>query len=251
MLISHAVSPAVRYAPESRAQSLAVRYAGREGAALLDPLIHEEFPGTIALVSSFGTESAVLVALVAEVEPELPVLFLDTGKLFGETLRYRDKLVKLLGLRNVQTLEPAPEALERLDPDGLLWQRDVEACCGVRKVAPLDHALERYDAWISGRKRFQADTRAAIPVIEASEEGHVKINPLAAWSRERLEEEFQRRGLPRHPLEADGYPSVGCYTCSTRVEPGADPRSGRWAGMAKTECGIHRPSRSKDKGSDI
>ncbi|HYD32746.1 MAG TPA: phosphoadenylyl-sulfate reductase [Azospirillaceae bacterium] len=251
MLAPSPLTATSRSKPEERAKLLAARYAGLDGADFLRPLIKTEFPGRIALVSSFGTESAVLLALAAEADPAVPVLFIDTGKLFGETLRYRDQLVARLGLTDVRTIRPDPGALSRLDSDGMLWNRDVDGCCGVRKVAPLDKALKEFDAWISGRKRFQSSTRAAIPGIEASEEGHIKINPLALWDRERLDLEFTRRALPRHPLEADGFPSVGCYTCSARVEPGADPRSGRWAGMAKTECGIHRPSRSQNNGADI
>lgn len=250
-LHAHAQAHPHHPTPEERAAELLARYQGLDGAALLHPLITVEFPGQIALVSSFGTESAVLLALAAEVAPDLPVLFVDTGKHFGETLRYRDQLVQRLGLTNIQTVRATAEALTRLDPDGMLWQRDVDACCGVRKVAPLDHALVDYVAWISGRKRFQASSRAAIPLIEGADDGKIKVNPLALWRKERLEDEFTRRGLPRHPLEADGFLSLGCYTCSERVASGADPRSGRWAGLAKVECGIHRPSQARVLGEGI
>lgn len=248
----HGQAARTEHAPgtlEAQAAELALRHAALDGAGLLRPLIEREFHRRIAVVSSFGTESAVLLALAAEVDPAIPVIFLDTGKLFGETLRYRDQLVERLGLRDVRTLQPDAGALARLDPDSMLWQRDADACCHVRKVEPLDHALSGFTAWISGRKRYQGATRTAIPLIEAAGD-HIKINPLASWTRERLEEEFKRRDLPRHPLEADGFLSIGCYTCSSRVEAGADPRAGRWAGTAKVECGIHRPSRRSNIGSD-
>ena len=223
---------------DARAAALAARFGGLEGAALLAAVARDAFPGRIALVSSFGTESAVLLALAAEADPAFPVIFVNTGKLFGETLRYRDQLVRRLGLTDVRTIGPTAEELADGDPDGLLFTRSPDACCHLRKTIPLDRALQRVDAWVTGRKRFQAATRAALPLFEAGE-GKVKINPLASWDRRRIEEEFARRDLPRHPLEADGFLSIGCFTCTERVAPGADPRSGRWAGTAKTECGIH------------
>lgn len=231
------------------ARVLADRYAGLDGADLLRPLIETEFSGRIALVSSFGTESAVLLALAAEVDPGLPIIFIDTLKLFGETKRYRDTLAQRLGLTNIVTVQPDRGDLEARDRDDLLFQRDPDGCCHIRKVLPLERALTGYSAWITGRKRFQSTTRAAIEPIEFSD-GRFKINPLATWSRERIETEFDRRDLPRHPLEADGFLSIGCMPCTTRVSPGEDVRAGRWAGMSKTECGIHSPIRSSAQGID-
>ncbi len=223
-----------------RVAGLAERYGRLEGAVLLNALLRDEFDGRVAVVSSFGTESAVLLAMAAETDPSFPVLFVNTGKLFGETLRYRDKLVSALGLTGVRTIGPTDADLKAEDADGLLFTRSHDACCHLRKTVPLDRALEGFDAWVTGRKRFQATTRAALPLFEAEEgTGRIKINPLAHWDRERIDQEFARRNLPRHPLEADGFLSVGCFTCTERVAPGADPRSGRWAGTAKTECGIH------------
>ncbi|HEY0838418.1 MAG TPA: phosphoadenylyl-sulfate reductase [Azospirillum sp.] len=227
---------AARTFPEVAA--LAERYGRLDGAELLNAVMREAFAGRIALVSSFGAESAVLLALAAEVDPAVPVVFINTGKLFGETLRYRDQLVKALGLTDVRTIGPDPADVAEADGDSLLWQRAPDACCHLRKTVPLRAALEGFDAWITGRKRFQATTRAVLPLFEA-QDGKVKVNPLAPWDRDRLDAEFARRGLPRHPLEEDGFLSIGCYTCTERVAPGADPRSGRWAGQAKTECGIH------------
>lgn len=224
-------------APARHAIDLNRRFAHLSGAAVIDA-IRRECPGRLAVVSSFGTESAVLLALVAEVDPTIPVIAVDTGKLFGETLRYRDDLARRLGLTDLRVVRPDAAALAERDGDGLLFTRDADACCHIRKTLPLDRALEGFDAWITGRKRFQSATRADLPLFEA-QNGRIKVNPLAAWTRRRIEEEFTRRDLPRHPLEADGFPSVGCYTCTDRVAPGADLRSGRWAGTAKTECGIH------------
>lgn len=220
------------------AAELGVRFAAATPHQVLEAALGELFSGKIALVSSFGTEAAALLALAADVDRNIPVLFIDTGKLFGETLRYREQVASFLGLTNVQTVHPDRELLSRRDPEDMLWHGDPDACCHVRKTLPLAGALEPYDAWITGRKRFQSATRAAIPVFE-EQDGWIKVNPLASWSKADLEDEFERRGLPRHPLEADGFLSVGCYTCTERVAPGADPRSGRWSGKGKTECGIH------------
>lgn len=223
----------------ARIDDLAARYGHLAGEALLRPLIEHEFAGGIALVSSFGAEAAVLLHMVAAVDPGTPVLFLDTQKHFGETLRYRDTLVAQLGLTDVRTLTPDPDAVARHDPDGMLWRRAPDACCALRKVVPLKAALRPFAAWISGRKRYHGGERAALPVIEA-EGGRVKINPLAPLSACDLEAEFAARGLPRHPLVADGFLSIGCMPCTSRPVRAADPRSGRWAESEKTECGIHQ-----------
>ncbi len=200
----------------------------------------DEFRGRIALVSSFGADSAVLLHLVAEADPAMPVLFLDTGKLFTETLVHRDRLARRLGLRDLRVLRPDPAELAAADPFGGLWSTDPDGCCALRKTAPLERALAGFDVWISGRKRHQAATRAALPPFENDEAGRLKANPLAAWSAEALEAHRVAHGLPAHPLVAEGYPSIGCHPCTSRVLPGEDPRAGRWRGRGKTECGIHR-----------
>lgn len=221
-----------------RVEALSQQYHGLHGEALLRPMIEHEFKGRIALVSSFGTESAVLLQMAAAIDPALPILFIDTGKLFGETLRYRDELVALLGLTDVRTVRPSALKIQERDPDMMLWQKDADACCFTRKVEPLAQALKGFDAWITGRKRYQGGARTTLPPIEV-DAGFVKINPLAGMSFSDIEAAFETHHLPRHPLEAEGFPSVGCYTCSARVAPGADRRSGRWVGTAKNECGIH------------
>lgn len=205
----------------------------------------QEYRGRIAVVSSFGAESAVLLALVGERDPAVPVLFLDTVKHFPETLAYRHRLVAMLGLRDVRTIQASAEALAARDPSGALHAFDADACCALRKVEPLERALAPFDAWVTGRKRMQGATRAALPLSER-EDGRLKVNPLAAWTAGDVEAEMRRRDLPRHPLVAQGYRSIGCSPCTQAVLPGADPRSGRWAALAKTECGIHRPSRATD-----
>jgi phosphoadenosine phosphosulfate reductase len=226
-----------------QAVDLTVRYGDLDGEDLLCPLIEKEFSGRIALVSSFGTEAALLLDMVARIDRRTPVIFLDTGKLFGETLRYRDALVARLGLGEVRTVTPDPTALAQRDPDGVLWHDNPNACCALRKVEPLARALAGFAAWISGRKRFQGGDRVALPAIEATD-GRLRINPLAPWSRERIAREFAARGLPRHPLEADGFLSIGCMPCTDRVAPDEDPRAGRWRGQDKTECGIHTAPRA-------
>ena len=218
---------------------MAARIADREAAALaLLEGARRRFAGRLALVSSFGAESAVLLDLVARTDPGLPVIFLDTGKLFPETLAYREQLARRLGLRDVRDIRPDPA---RLDPDPALWQRDPDLCCWQRKVEPLDAALEGFEAWITGRKRFQGALRETLPEEEAGPDGRVKINPLAGWDRDDLQAYFAARDLPRHPLEAAGYRSIGCLTCTRPVVAGEAARAGRWTGMARTECGIHLP----------
>ncbi len=204
-----------------------------------------DHPGRVAVVSSFGADSAVLLALVAEIDPATPVVFVDTRQHFPETLAYRDTLVRHLGLSDVRSIGAADTELVANDPAAELWKYDPDACCALRKVTPLDRALAPFDAWISGRKRHQSATRAALPVSERVG-GKTKLNPLAAWTADEIEAEMVARGLPRHPLSLEGYPSIGCATCTRTVASGEDPRSGRWSGTGKTECGIH-----KDAGAGI
>jgi phosphoadenosine phosphosulfate reductase len=192
----------------------------------------------LALVSSFGTESAALLKVMADVDPAIPVIFLDTGWLFEETLAYRDTLIAVLGLRDVRSIKPLEEVLSRQDPDRELWFSDPDACCRIRKVEPLARALKPFAAWINGRKRFQGGARAEIPVVE-DDGAKLKFNPFANVSREEIEAIYKLAKLPPHPLIASGYLSVGCMPCSSRTAPDENARAGRWRGRAKTECGIH------------
>jgi phosphoadenosine phosphosulfate reductase len=192
----------------------------------------------LALVSSFGTESAALLKVMADVDPAIPVIFLDTGWLFEETLAYRDTLIATLGLSDVRSVKPLQETLSREDGNRELWFSDPDACCRIRKVEPLARALKPFGAWINGRKRFQGGLRAAIPVVE--DDGiRLKFNPFANVSRETIEAIYAQAKLPPHPLAAQGYLSVGCMPCSSRTSPDEDARAGRWRGRPKTECGIH------------
>jgi phosphoadenosine phosphosulfate reductase len=192
----------------------------------------------LVLVSSFGTESAALLKVMADVDPAIPVIFLDTGWLFEETLAYRDTLIEKLGLRDVRSIKPLDETLSREDPDRELWFSDPDACCRIRKVEPLKRALAPFAAWINGRKRFQGGLRADIPVVE--QDGiRLKFNPFANVSREQIEAIFKESNLPPHPLTASGFLSVGCMPCTSRTSPDEDARAGRWRGRPKTECGIH------------
>jgi phosphoadenosine phosphosulfate reductase len=192
----------------------------------------------LALVSSFGTESAALLKVMADVDPAIPVIFLDTGWLFEETLAYRDTLIATLGLRDVRSIKPLEETLSREDPNRELWFSDPDACCRIRKVEPLARALAPFSAWINGRKRFQGGLRAAIPVVE--QDGiRLKFNPFANVTREEIEAIYAAAKLPPHPLVASGFLSVGCMPCTSRTSPDEDARAGRWRGRPKTECGIH------------
>lgn len=217
-------------------------FRGSSTQEMLESVVRDNLAGEIALVSSFGAESAVLLHLVAQVDPGVPVLFLETGKHFPETLAYRDELVERLGLKNLVNLYPCLGELEARDETGLRWSYDPDGCCEIRKVKPLARALAGYDATFTGRKAFQAATRTHLPRFEidtSDTQGRLKINPLIDWDASQIEGYMIQHDLPRHPLVAQGYPSIGCSPCTSMVAPGEDPRSGRWKGWDKTECGIH------------
>lgn len=223
-------------------------YGHLQAGELLRVMIKEEFKGEISLVSSFGAGSALLLSLVAEVDDALPVLFLETGKHFPETLEYVDALTEHLGLKNVKLLTPDPKLIQNIDKDGTLWSNQPNRCCWLRKVEPLQRALNEMNinALITGRKRYQTEQRANMDTIELHEDGRFRINPLAHWTKEDIKHAFKKRGLPEHPLVEKGYPSIGCAPCTRMVQPGEDERAGRWAhtiglpgGDQKSECGIH------------
>ncbi|MEL7188433.1 MAG: phosphoadenylyl-sulfate reductase [Pseudomonadota bacterium] len=219
-------------------------FRGSSTLEMLEGVIKDSLAGDIAIVSSFGAESAVLLHLVAQVNANIPVLFLETGKHFAETLEYRDLLVERIGLANLQVLIPDAQDIAAKDESGLRWSYDPDGCCEIRKVKPLEKALAEYDASFTGRKAFQSSTRANLPRFEidtSDAQGRLKINPLIDWSAEDIAAYFEEHALPRHPLIAKGFPSIGCEPCTHKVAPGEDPRSGRWKGWDKTECGIHKP----------
>ncbi len=227
---------------KTNAEALAERFSALGPQAVLRLAIEDLFPGRIALVSSFGADSAVLLHMVAEIDKATPVLFLDTLHLFPETLAYRDELIGRFGLENPITLKPDPEELAKDDPENFLWSSDPDRCCAIRKIEPLAKALEDYDAWITGRKRFQAATRAALPFFE-SDGARIKINPLATWTQADIKAYFEKHDLPKHPLVAKNFLSIGCLPCTSPVRPGEDARAGRWRGRGKTECGVHIPAK--------
>jgi len=206
----------------------------------------------LALVSSFGAESAVLLHMAAQLKPDIPVLFLDTGMLFGQTLDYRQRLAARLGLTDVRDLRPQHQDLAVHDPGADLWKTDTDTCCHIRKVLPLDRALDGFDGWITGRKRFHGGERMRMKVVENGGP-HIKFNPLANWTKEQIDAYAAEHDLPPHPLVEFGYPSIGCWPCTSPVEEGEDVRAGRWAGSDKSECGIHleRSVPAIEVGGDI
>jgi phosphoadenosine phosphosulfate reductase len=225
---------------QADADALNARFKGVDAATMLRALFAEGALGRVAVVSSFGTESAVLLHLVAQADPATPVIFVDTLKMFPETLEYRDRLIAHLGLTNNAVVTPDPAVLAAKDESGLRWSYDPDGCCAIRKVEPLARAKAGLDSWISGRKAFQSVTRENLPRFEV-EDGRMKVNPLGDWTKDDLDAYFEDHDLPRHPLEAQGFLSVGCQPCTSPVLPGEDPRAGRWRGWDKTECGIHLP----------
>jgi len=230
--------PEANLAAFEEAAALEVRYGEAGPAEIIARAVERFGIADIAAISSFGADSAVLLDMIARVDRDLPVIFLDTGKHFGETLEYRDRLVADLGFSDIRVVRPKGDAVLDADPDGNLHKTDTESCCAVRKVEPMARAVAPFRAWFTGRKRFQAATRQAMPAFEAVGE-RLRINPLAKWGTSELADYMRRHELRENPLVAYGYLSVGCFPCTEPVASGGDARSGRWAGRTKTECGIH------------
>ena len=234
-----AENEAANFADTDSAARLSAKFAGMDTRELMRLVIEEICSLTGSrLSSSFSADSAVLLHMVAQIDKTTPVLFIDTRVLFAETLAYRDELMTHLGLSKVITIGPKPALLAVEDPENFLWASNPGRCCEIRKVLPLAEALEGFDAWISGRKRFQAHTRNGLALFE-SEGGRVKINPLAHWPAVKIRDYLDAFDLPRHPLVAKNYFSIGCIPCTSPVKPGEDPRAGRWRGSSKVECGLH------------
>ena len=222
-----------------RVAALNARYRHHSATAVLEHALEDPDLGQVALVSSFGADSVVLLHLVSVLAPETPVIFIDTRMLFPETLAYQRDLADRLPLCDIRTIRARKTRTDFDDPDGTLHQFSTDACCNIRKVEPLERALQGFDGWITGRKRFQNADRGSIDFFEPEGDTRIKVNPLAHWGAEDLQDYIVNNALPRHPLVAMGYPSIGCAPCTSKVAPGEDPRSGRWRGQAKTECGIH------------
>jgi phosphoadenosine phosphosulfate reductase len=243
------IDTAPRYT-ETDAIRLNNMFRGRDTFEMLEIVLKENMLGDAAIVSSFGAESAVLLHLIGSIDPHVPVLFLETGKHFPETLAYRDALIAKIGLKDVRNITPDSEALAKKDETGLRWSYDPDGCCEIRKIIPLKAALAPFDAQFTGRKAFQSKTRAALPRFEI-EEGRLKVNPLADWDKARIEAYMAEHDLPKHPLVEQGYLSIGCAPCTSIVKPGEDPRSGRWRGWDKVECGIHTPVADPDDPANL
>ncbi|MGZ3215700.1 phosphoadenylyl-sulfate reductase [Paracoccus sp. T5] len=224
---------------DTRAERLNDRYRHHAAIEVLRRAVTDPDLGRVSLVSSFGAESVVLLHMVSLVAPGLPVLFIDTQMLFPETLDYQRQVAAKLGLTNVQVITASDEEIARNDPDGTLHKVNPDACCDFRKTVPLERVLSGYDAWITGRKRFQNGQRAALEFFEPEPPTRLRVNPLAHWRPEDVQDYMVENALPRHPLVAQGYPSIGCAPCTSKVAPGEDPRAGRWRGREKSECGIH------------
>lgn len=223
-----------------RVAELNKRYAHHAAIDVLRHALKDRDVGKVAMVSSFGAESVALLHLVAVVNPNTPVLFLDTEMLFRETLDYQHEVAQKLGLTDVRILHPDPDDAARLDPDGQLNLTDPDACCNFRKTVPLARALDGFDAWITGRKKYQGGARKELDFFEEEAgTGRIKINPLVHWQRDDTREYMVNNKLPKHPLVSQGYPSIGCEPCTSKVKPGEDERAGRWRGKDKEECGIH------------
>ncbi len=223
----------------ARAAALNTRYRHHSATAVLERALSDPTVGRIAMVSSFGAESVALLHMVAVIDPATPVLFIDTQMLFPETLAYQAEVAERLGLRNLRRISARALDLTIEDRDGTLHQRDTDACCDLRKTRPLERALHGFDAWITGRKRYQSGTRAALDFFETDGAHRLKINPLAHWDPADVQDYMINNRLPRHPMVARGYPSIGCAPCTSPVAAGEDPRAGRWRGETKEECGIH------------
>jgi phosphoadenosine phosphosulfate reductase len=231
---------------EQRLNALNAAYKHRAAIPVLREALKDPLIGTVAMVSSFGAESVVLLHLLASIDRTTPILFVDTEMMFPETLSYQEEVSAAFGLTDVRRISATADLLQKTDPNGALHKTDTNACCDLRKTRPLQTALSGFDTWITGRKRFQSGLRQDLPLFELDKDDRIKINPLAHWKRQDLFAYIRDNDLPRHPLVAQGYPSIGCAPCTQRPTNPNDARSGRWVGSEKTECGIHFDTPSID-----
>lgn len=230
--------------PETALSALNEQVENHDPSQVLGLVLQAADYGRVALVSSFGAESIVLLHMVSRIKPNLPVLFIDTQMLFKETLAYQRDVARQLGLTDMRRIRPNPLEVGDVDPLGQLNSADKDACCALRKTRPLQQALSGFDTWISGRKRFQSGSRRELQVFEHDENDRIKLNPLAHWQPKDLQDYIDAHDLPRHPLLSKGFASIGCAPCTSPIEDGEDARAGRWRDSEKTECGIHFPKAS-------
>jgi phosphoadenosine phosphosulfate reductase len=229
-------------------EALNQRYDGLTPLAILEDALQHRAFSRPTVVSSFGAESSVMLHMIAQLRPDIPVYLIDTGKLFDETLRFRDRLQHVLGLEDVRCIAPRLDEIQSTDPDGTLHRHNPDQCCHLRKTVVLERALAPFDSWINGRKRYQSELRSIMPIAEYAD-GRAKLNPLANWRSEEIRDYALTHNLPVHPLVMQGYHSIGCFPCTSKVSADVNPRAGRWAGLEKSECGIHNaPKRRPDKG---
>jgi phosphoadenosine phosphosulfate reductase len=199
-----------------------------------------EFAPRIAMTSSFGAEGIVLIDKLARIAPNIPIIYLDTGFQFKETDELKERLRARYHLNLIEHRTALSTTEQAAIYGDRLYARDPDLCCRLRKVEPLRRALKGFDAWIAALRRDQSPTRVGIRLIEWNAQHElIKINPLAAWTRQKVWDYIVRHNLPYHPLYDEGYASIGCAPCTRRVEAGAHERSGRWDGETKLECGIH------------
>ena len=224
---------------DARAARLNDRYKHHAATEVLRRALRDPDLGDVTMVSSFGSESVVLLHMVSVVAPGTPVLFIDTQMLFQETLDYQIEVAEKLQLTDVRVIRATEREVALNDPDGTLHQFNTDACCDFRKTIPLERELSKFDAWITGRKRFQGGQRTELEFFESEPPSRLRINPLARWTTADLAAYMRAHDLRENPLVAYGYLSIGCFPCTQPVRPGEDARSGRWSGQAKTECGIH------------
>ena len=234
----HAISTTDSLEGQKIADLLNEKYATASAKEIVRAACSEVFPDRIAAVSSFGAEAAVLLHLISQVAPSTPIIFLETRKHFDETIEYRDAIVERLGLQILVSAFPGAPDLKADDPDGELYGRDTDRCCHVRKTLPMMRALRPYSAYFTGRKRFQTLERGSMQPFEVYGRW-VRVNPLWTWDASKVQSHFEEHDLPKHPLVARNYLSVGCAPCTQPVKDGDDERAGRWSGSDKTECGIH------------
>jgi phosphoadenosine phosphosulfate reductase len=223
---------------------VATEFEGRTAEEVLAWAV-ERFAGRIVLTCSWQRQSSVVVDMLHRMGAEVRVVELDTGLLFPETYATRERLIERYGL-DVELVAPRRTVEEQAQDEGPeLWAREPDRCCGLRKVEPLERALEGMDAWITGIRRAQSASRAGARKVELDiRRGVVKIQPLVDWSDEDVQGYLYAHDVPYNPLHDEGYPSIGCVPCTRPVQQGEDPRAGRWAAFGKTECGLHLPSGS-------